>query len=393
VPIFTISDPRGRRYALRFDPKQYNELTTGADVVGSKVMYAIGYNVPDNYAIRFRREQLQIGAGVYFYRDRQRTRLRESDVDHLLSLTARDPDGGYRALASRLIEGALLGPFGYFGTRADDPNDTIPHEHRRALRGLFVFNSWLDLTDTSPLGTLDTIQSVDGVSAVRHYLADFGSALGSGELRPKESWEGHTYAMDFRWGLKEMLTLGAYSPKWERARNSQEGAIGRYDSETFDPSKWKPVYPNAAFDNRTAADCFWAAKQVKAFSDDQIRTMVTTGQYSDPRTVEILTHAMSARRDKIAAYYFSQTIPLDGFEVRDGALTYRDLGGNGKYNIEWSRFDNMADRKSPLEGSGDTQSFEVPRVPGYLAADINDGSHYITVYLADGRVIGLDRRM
>jgi hypothetical protein len=386
--ILRIEDSLGRRYALRFDPKQYIELSTGADVVGSRLLYAIGYNVPDNYAVRFTRAQIRAGTNVYFVRGVNRILLRESDVDYLLSLAPQYPDGSYRALASRIVDGTLLGPFEYYGTRADDPNDTVPHERRRVLRGLFVFSSWLDLVDTGSLGTLDTIQLMDGVRAVRHYLTDFGSALGSGDLRPKDSWEGHTYAVDVRWGLKEMLTLGAYSPKWERDRLPTPPAAGRYESDTFDPAKWKPSYPNNAFDNRSAADCFWAAKKVQSFTDDQIRTALAAGQYSDPKTVENLARAMIIRRNKIVAYYMAQVLPLDAFEVLEGRLTYKDLGGNGKYTIAWSRFDNSSGRKSQIEGE---KTFEVPRIQGYIAADIGDGVHQITVYLHEGRVIGLDR--
>ncbi len=81
------------------------------------------------------------------------------------------------------------------------------------LRALYVFCEWVDHVDTGVLGNLDAIQTVDGIPAVRHYLTDFGSSLGAGALRTKEAWEGHTYAVDLRWGLKEMLTLGAYAPK------------------------------------------------------------------------------------------------------------------------------------------------------------------------------------
>ena len=387
-PIFRIEDSHGRRFALRFDPKEYVELSTGADVVGSKLFYALGYNVPDDYAVRFQREQLHAGPGVHFLRDGQRVVLRESDIDHLLSLTPRYPDGSYRALASRLIEGSLLGPFEYSSTRGDDPNDTIPHERRRALRALFVFSEWIDHIDTRVLGTLDTIQPINGVRAVRHFLTDFGSSFGSGNLRPKEAWEGHTYAVDFRWGLKEVLTLGAYSPKWARTPPAIVTGAGSYEGDTFDPAAWKPAYPNAAFDCRTAADNFWAAKQIGAFTDDQIRALVRTGRYSDPKAVEAMVQAMILRRNKIVAYYFARTLPLDRFEVNDGKLHYRDLGGNGNYTIAWTRFENETDAKFGLKAE---PTFAVPRSPGYLAADIGDGTHRLTVYVHDGRVVGLIR--
>ncbi|MBM3811326.1 MAG: hypothetical protein FJW20_06785 [Acidimicrobiia bacterium] len=52
-------------------------------------------------------------------------------------------DDKYRGGASLYLPGKPLGPFKYYGTRRDDPNDVTPHEHRRDLRGLSVFCAWL----------------------------------------------------------------------------------------------------------------------------------------------------------------------------------------------------------------------------------------------------------
>ncbi len=117
-PIFRIEDCHGAKFALRFDPKPTagisNDISTGADVVVSKLFYALGYNVPDNYPVRFERSQLRAGNNVRFIRDGRHVTLSESDVNHLLSLTPHYPDGSYRALATRLVEGRLLGPFESF---------------------------------------------------------------------------------------------------------------------------------------------------------------------------------------------------------------------------------------------------------------------------------------
>jgi hypothetical protein len=54
---------------------------------------------------------------------------------------------------------------------------------------------------------------------------------------------------------------------------------GRIEADFFDPSRWKPQYPNPAFDRMLADDAFWAAKIVARFSDEAIRTIVATGDF------------------------------------------------------------------------------------------------------------------
>src|SRR5207249_4559249 len=136
-----------------------------------------------------------------------------------------------------------------------------------------------------------------------HHLIDFGDTLGSDSQFPKRAWQGHTYTLDFRWGLMEMATLGLYSADWERMSYRFLPSVGKYEAATFEPEEWKPSYPNPAFMNRTAADCFWAAKQVAAFTDEQIRAIVGAGQYSNPKAAEAISETIILRRDKIRRTY------------------------------------------------------------------------------------------
>ena len=82
----------------------------------------------------FERDQLvasEAGEDITSMGDRRD--LTEEDIDNFLKNVAWDPEKGYRAVATR-VPGAwegLLGPFQLFGTRSDDPNDIVPHEHRR----------------------------------------------------------------------------------------------------------------------------------------------------------------------------------------------------------------------------------------------------------------------
>ncbi len=65
---------------------------------------------------------------------------------------------------ARLLAGKILGPFLYDGTRPDDPNDVVPHQHRRELRALRVFGAWTNLTDLKAGNTLDSLVSENGHS-------------------------------------------------------------------------------------------------------------------------------------------------------------------------------------------------------------------------------------
>ena len=69
----------------------------------------------------------------------------------------RQPNGKYRAIASRFADGRPVGYFKYYGTRPDDPNDIYPHEHRRELRGNLVFAAWINHDDSRGINSLDML--------------------------------------------------------------------------------------------------------------------------------------------------------------------------------------------------------------------------------------------
>ncbi len=158
TPGFVIEDEQDNRYLLKLDSPEYPELASAADMIGSKFFYALGYNTPENYIVRFHREKLVVSDGA-FWRDSSGVKrpITRPRARRLLKAQPTGPDGSYRALASRWIAGKLLGPFTYEGTRTDDPNDTIPHEDRRVLRGLRVFAAWLNHQDTRSMNTMDTL--------------------------------------------------------------------------------------------------------------------------------------------------------------------------------------------------------------------------------------------
>jgi len=404
TPGFEFIDVKGRRYVLKFDPLQNPEIATAPDVLVSKFFHALGYHVPENYIVFFTREQLELGEDVELVDKKGVARkMTERDVTELL-MDVPKRDGKYRGGASLYLSGKPLGPFKYHGMRRDDPNDIVPHEHRRDLRGLSVFCAWLGHDDSRAINSQDMLVSSGATAYIKHHLIDFGSTLGSASNGPNTPRSGFEYIFAWRPAIKQFFTFGLLVPRWATAHYPDDTAVGRFEGDVFDAEGWVPEYPNPAFSNRLPDDGFWAAKQVMAFTDEQIRAIVQTGQYSRKSSENWIADSLIKRRDKIGRAFFARLLPLDRFSVQSGQLLFQDLGVvHGfrqavQYQAQWSVFNNDSGQKSRLAGR---TSFDVPSdaVPpgGYLAAEIRaqDPEKTVTVYLRRGadsfEVVGIDR--
>lgn len=341
TPGFTIVDSTGRRFVIKFDPANYPELATAADVIGSRFFHALGYYVPANYIVQFTRDDLVLGADTKLVDSKgQRRKMTTKDLWDVLARVNEGPDGQYRAVASLYLTGKPVGPRRWHGTRRDDPNDTVPHEHRRDLRGMRVFAAWLGHDDSRSINSLDMIVD-EGVPHIRHYLIDFGSTLGSASNGPNSPRSGHVPFFSWKQSAQEFFSLGLYIPPWALAKYPEFPSVGRFEYERFDPERWVPEYRNAAFENMLPDDAFWAAKQVIAFSDDDIRAAVRAGQLTDPKAEAWLVECLIKRRDKIGRAYLTKVLPLDRFRIENGSLEFDELRAQGasapSYSIRWFR--------------------------------------------------------
>lgn len=332
TPGFLIRDDRGEIYQLKFDPPDWPEMATAAEVIASKLYFAAGYNVKENYLVVFRRDRLKLAEDARLRDALGRSRpMTSDDLDRILSRVARRADGSFRAVAGKYLEGVAKGPFSFEGVRKDDPNDWIPHEHRRDLRGLRVFCSWVNENDFREGNTLDVYVTERGRRFLKHYLIDLGSSLGSETIHPNTDRVGNEYLLDFLQVHKSLLSLGLYRPAWKgRSRNLPHPAAGFLEAEIFDPGRWKPNYPVLPFENMTLQDAFWGARLVLSFTDDQIRAAVETGEFSDPRAAEFLAGVLIQRRDKIARHWLPRVNPLDRFVISSASdsspeLRFEDL--------------------------------------------------------------------
>ena len=178
-PGFTATDGKGETWFIEFDPPHAPEGATAAVAVASKIFWALGYNQVESFLTTFDPAKSSIDPQATIRRPNgKRTPFTRDDVNTILERVFRNADGTYRVIAGRLLPGKILGGFQYAGTRPDDPNDLVPHEHRRELRALRVFGAWTNLTDLKAANTLDTLVTENGRTVVKHYLQDVGSTFG-----------------------------------------------------------------------------------------------------------------------------------------------------------------------------------------------------------------------
>ncbi len=157
-PGFTAMDAKGHTWFLEFDPPEFAEGATAAVAIATKIFWALGYNQVESFLTTFDPKNTTIDPKATVRRPNgKRTPFTHDDMNAILERVARRPDGSYRVIAGRLLPGKILGGYQYTGTRPDDPNDLVPHEHRRELRALRVFGAWTNLTDLKAANSLDTL--------------------------------------------------------------------------------------------------------------------------------------------------------------------------------------------------------------------------------------------
>jgi hypothetical protein len=350
-PGFTITDPAGQRYFLKFDPPGEPELGTATEVIVTRLFHAIGYHVPQANIAALRREDLTIAAdAVVRTRSGGRRPMTTEDIEEQLSRAHRNPDGSYRVVAGAALAGRPVEGFLYTGTRADDPNDLIPHEDRRELRGLRVFSAWVNHTDAKAINSLDTVVTDNGRSHVRHHLIDFNAALGSSGIGERERRDGYEYLAETGPAKRALFAFGFYVRPWMLVDYPEYRGIGRFEAGSFAPASWRPRVPNPAYVRSRPDDTFWAARKLTAMTDDLIRAAVRAGQLTDPKAEAFLAAALIERRNRIARVFLTAVNPVvDPALSADGTLTFgnaavqhAEAAAPPAYRTAWHQFDNAS---------------------------------------------------
>lgn len=315
-PMLVVRDAQGARFLLEFDDPRSPELRTAASVIAARLLGAAGYPVLASGIEMIAPEDLRIGEGALEYGEHgasgklQPEKLaqflvRYAAPSNLQTGAASQAASASRALvrvaAGRLPEGRILGGFAPRGVRQDDPNDLIPHEARRSLRGLQPLAAWLDLTGIREDRTLDIY--LEPEHHVRHYLSGLALALGNNRRPEGDAW-------------RRFFPLHAFHPR------------------LLDALKWQPDLLYAPFAEMNWGDGFWGARLLLSFTDAEIAAAVAAGRYSDPQVTEYVTGALQERRNRVGRAWIEAVNGADRFTIRQPAenrwsLECTDLGTSG----------------------------------------------------------------
>jgi hypothetical protein len=368
-PGFTARDGKGETWFLQFDPPYFPEGATSVVKIASRIFWAFGYNQVESFLTTFDPKRVEFDPMATLRRPSgARTRFTSDDINHILERVARKPDGTYRVVAGRLIPGKIVGNFLYSGTRPDDPNDIVPHEHRRELRALRVFGAWTNLTDWKEANTLDALAASNGRTVVKHYLQDVGSTFGlNNDLHEWDLGYEHFYQGDTT--RKRFFSFGFALSPWQTIDYVEYPSIGKFEGDRFDPRKWRPQIPTPAYVEMRDDDAFWAARRVVAFTDDLIRAAVHTGEFSDPVAEKHLGDVLIKRRDKIASVYLTAVNPIVSLRLdANNRLTFENAAvaagvakGAVTYRASWALFDNATGQTRALtETQSTTTTIDAP---------------------------------
>jgi hypothetical protein len=314
------------KYMIKTDAKEQPERATAASAIGAAIYHAVGFYSSCEQIVYFDRKLLELEPGLSVTDNTGVTRpFDEGALQRTLAEASRRGEL-YRVQASAWLPGYLVGPFRYEGTRDDDPNDIIPHEDRRDLRGARLVAAWLNHFDAREQNTMDSWMARDPTVSdsspgyVRHYYLDTSDCFGA-----EWAWDGvsrrlgQSYLLDWGDVGADFVTLGIPTRPWDRLRREPGMEIfGYFNATVFDPEGWKNEYPNPAFSRATERDNAWMARILSRFDRADIDALVSLGKLSRPEHAAYLADVLEGRLRAILERYLLRLSPLADLRVEGG---------------------------------------------------------------------------
>ncbi len=376
-PGFIGKDARGKKYLFKFDTAENPGQQTATDNIVCRIFWAIGYHVPADYIVHFKREELVIAKEL-----RANKKVDDQAIDKMLEVATKE-NNVFRATASQLLDGKPKGGWSQTGTRPDDPNDRVPHERRRVLRGMRVFAAWLNHTDMKDDNGLDMYVGDHLV----HYLVDFGEAFGGHQSEHQQPEIGFEYSFDWAAQPRALVSFGLWHRRWEHQRETKWKQVGYFSAIDYDPAHWKVLYPYVPFKLADRADLYWGAKLVMRFDRPMLEAAVATGELGDPEAAKYLVDVLMARRAAIGAAFLDRVTPLDDLQFTGGRLCGTDLA---------RKYQAAADGELIVDGvriaiAPDGQvCATVPMTAGYHIAHVQIGRSAHTTPVLEVHYVGGD---
>lgn len=403
---FRIRVPDKGKYLIKTDSKEQPERPSAASIIGSTVYHVAGFNTSCEQIIYVRPSVFKLKPGLKFADNSGVEKpFDDAALKHVLEQTTKRGEL-IRLQASAWLPGALVGPFRYAGARADDPNDIIPHEDRRDLRGGRLLAAWLDHFDAREQNSMDTWIADDknhdesSPGHVRHYYLDTSDTLGS-----EWAWDGisrrlgHSYLLDFEDVGVDFITLGIVPRVWDRLERKKGAELfGYFEAREFEPALWKNEYPNPTFSRMSELDGAWAARILARFTPRMVSTLAMMGQFADPFHTSYLAEVLQGRLAKILARYLTRLSPVTDVRVEEG----NRLCGLDLARLREVAPDDRFQYHASLAVEGAVESRSVPVSPGkspevcltlpHVAADGGSADdargRYVIVQLTNGVAAG-----
>jgi len=322
APGFIVKDARGEKYLLKFDNPGNMGLESATNFVVNRLFWALGYNVPEDYAISLSRSELSA---------EEATGINAEKIDETFLIAGAPLRNANRLIASLFLEGKILGYASQQGRRKDDLNDKIDHENLRALRALNVFSAWLHMTSFRSDNWLDVYEGQEGSGYVRHYLLDFSEAFGLHAFNYSNNWEGHEHL--FSWGdsVAAIAKLGIPVREFEKTSANVMAPLDFFSADLFEPAEWKPYFPYIPFEHAIRDDNYWAAKQIARVKQSDLETLFQASGHENQEEARFLIEQLMLRGEKLIRHCFSAVTPVEGSLV----------GGDLKLEDQWARHSSV----------------------------------------------------
>ena len=318
TPGFVVNDARHHKYVLKVDElARYGqpEISTAADAIVSRLYWAAGFNAPCNDVIDVLPTDIRVGPeSVEISTTDRRTPLTAPRVTEMLRTATKTADGKLRMSASLFIHGKGIGTWQTEGTRDDDPNDVVPHQDRRELRGELFLAGWVAHWDSRIQNTYDTFVSAPGGGGhVEHYFIDFSDAIGGPISRTKyaEPRSGYESLLSVETIATDVAGFGFVRRPWDDLRvDPRYPNLGFLEVEHFDPYRFAPQAPLVRWQRAQPQDLAWMARILARINVEHVRVAAHTGHLSRPEEEARLVEILMGRRERILRASFAEVSPL-----------------------------------------------------------------------------------